>query len=195
MVSISAYTSKNLTWCFPFRYVGVVAISVKTYRFSALHKMNTAEEQNARLQRENDQMKAQLAAAQKALALKHLPLPTEEQEDGDDPGSWSYAGLCARYCAALRRETEYVESRTELVARLYLKEIAAGAHFTVSEGAAAETVIRAEKRIYALKTRLTAAEATVEAYKDARDRDLERIDTLEARVAELGEEGVAAAEK
>jgi hypothetical protein len=70
-----------------------------------------------------------------------------------------------------------------LVARLYLKEIAAGAHFTVSEGAAAETVLRAEKRIYALKTQLTVAEATVEAYKEARDRDLERIDTLEARVA------------
>lgn len=152
---------------------------------TAAHTIETIEEQNARLQRSNDWLTAQLAAAQKALVRKHLPMPTDDQEDGDDPDYWSYAGLVAKYCAALRRETEYEDARTELVARLYMKEITAGAHFTVSEGAAAEAVIKAEKRIYTLKARLTVAEANVEAYKAAWEKGMDRIDELE-RPAEGG---------
>jgi small-conductance mechanosensitive channel len=152
----------------------------------------TIEGENTRLARDNAWLKSQLAAAEKALALKHIPLPTLDQEDGDDPDYWSYAGLVAKYCAALRREAEYVDGRTELVARLYLKEMAAGAHFTVSEGAAADAVIRAEKRIYALKARLAQTEANVGAYKRAWEKEqdraaalAERVDELEGRIEEL----------
>lgn len=139
----------------------------------------TADEKMARLERDNAWLKSQLAAAEKALALKHLPLPTEEQEDGEDPDHWSYAGLVAKYCAVLRRNAEYVDARTELLARLYSKETVAGAHFTVSEGAAADAILQAAKRNYVLKASLAQAEANVEAYKKAWERALERVEVLE----------------
>ncbi len=151
--------------------------------------MNTdTENENARLQRDNDWLKAQLAAAEKALALKHLPLPPEDEDeddtaDGEDPEYWSYAGLVAKYCALMRRNSEIVDGHTELLARLFRKETVAGAHFTVSEGAAADAVMMAEKRIYALKARLGQAEADVEAYKRAWEKEQERVEELEGLLA------------
>lgn len=132
----------------------------------------TAEEDNVRLQRDNDWLKAQLDAAQKTLALKHLPMPTEEQDDGDDPDYWSYAGLCAKYCAVLRRNAEIVDGHAELLSRLYAKEMHKGASFTVSEAMAADAVIMAERRIHTLKARLAHAEATAQAYKKAWEKAL-----------------------
>ena len=160
---------------------------------AATEAVETAEEKMARLERDNAWLKSQLAAAEKALALKHLPLPTDDQEDGDDPEYWPYAGLVAKYCAVLQRNAEYVDARTELLARLYSKETVAGAHFTVSEGAAADAILQAAKRNYMLKARLGQAEANVEAYKKAWEKSLERIDTLTARVAELERTAEAAA--
>ena len=145
----------------------------------------TAEEKMARLERDNAWLKSQMAAAEKALALKHLPLPTDDQDDGEDPEYWSYAGLVAKYCAVLRRNAEYVDARTELLARLYSKEIVAGAHFTVSEGAAADAILQAAKRIYVLKASLAQAEANVEAYKRAWEKEQDRNEALAARIEEL----------
>ena len=145
----------------------------------------TAAEKMARLERDNSWLKSQMAAAEKALALKHLPLPTDDQEDSEDPEYWSYAGLVAKYCAALRRNDEYVDGRTDLLARLFLKEMAHGARFTVSEGEAADLVIRAERRIRGLKARLGQVEADVGAYKRAWGRELERNEALTARIEEL----------
>lgn len=145
----------------------------------------TIEEKMARLERDNAWLKGQLAAAERTLALKHIPMPTEEQEDGEDPEHWNYAGLVAKYCALLRRNDEYTDGRADLLARLFLKEMAHGARFTVSEGAAADAVIRADKRIRGLKALLGKAEADVSVYKMARERDMDHIDELTARIAEL----------
>jgi hypothetical protein len=145
----------------------------------------TLAEENARLKRDNEWLKRQVAAAEKALSLKHLPMPTEEQEDGEDPDHFSHAGLIAKYCAVMRENTEFIVGRTELVARLYLKEMAAGAHFTVSESEAADLVIKADKQIRHFRNQLTYEKAKVDAHEAAHVRNLERIDALEAQIRDL----------
>lgn len=139
----------------------------------------TLAEENARLKRDNEWLKRQIAAAEKALSQKHLRLPTDEEDDGDDPDYFSHAGLIAKYCAVLRENTEFIASRAELLARLYLKEMAAGARFTVSEGEAVELVLKADKRIRALTTQLVYEKAKVDAHVAAHISNLERIDALE----------------
>lgn len=160
-----------------------MSTTTDTENTAATAVAETIEEKMARLERDNAWLKGQLAAAEKTLALKHIPMPTEEQEDGEDPDHWNYAGLVAKYCAVLRRNDEYVDARTELLARLFRKEIVAGAHFTVSEGAAAEAVTMAEKRIYALKVRLGKADADVEAYKRGWAKEQDRVEELEGLLA------------
>jgi hypothetical protein len=142
----------------------------------------TLAEENSRLKRDNEWLKRQIAAAEKALSQKHLRFPTDEEEDGDDPDYFSHAGLIAKYCAVLRENTEFITNRTELLARLYLKEMAAGARFTVSESEAADLIIKADKQIRALTAQLASAKAKVDAHEAAHVRNLEHIDALEEQL-------------
>ena len=159
-------------------------MNTDTENTAAAAAPETVEAENARLQRDNAWLKAQLVAAEKTLAMTHLPLPPDDYDDEEeDPPYWTYARLAARYCAVLRRNDEIVDGHTELLARLFRKETVAGAHFTVSEGAAADAVMMAEKRIYALKARLGKAEADVEAYKRAWAKEQDRVEVLEGLLA------------
>ena len=170
-------------------------MNTDTENIAAAAAPETVEAENARLQRDNAWLKAQLVAAEKTLAMTHLPLPPDDYDDEEDPPYWTYARLAARYCAVLRRNDEIVDGHTELLARLFRKETVAGAHFTVSEGAAADAVMMAEKRIYALKARLVKAEADVEAYKRAWEKEQDRVEELEAAAAAAATAGEGEAGK
>ena len=150
----------------------------------------TMEEENARLKRDNEWLTRQIAAAEKALSQKHLALPTDEEDDGDDPDYFYHAGLIAKYCAALRKNSELTDNNAELCAHLYKKNIAAGVGFvTLTESAAADKILLFDRRIRELKTALQRSVGELEVYKVAHERQYETIDALKKRITEL-EEGM-----
>lgn len=136
-------------------------------------------EENARLKRDNEWLTRQIAAAQKALSQKHLALPTDEEDDGDDPDYFSHAGLIAKYCALLRKNSELVESNAEICAHLYAKNTG-----VLTESAAAEKIILFDRRIRELKIALQRSIGDLDAYKMVHERE---IDALKKRIAELEE--------
>lgn len=140
-----------------------------------------AEEKMGRLERNNAWLKSQMAAAEKVLALRYLPKPLDDDEGSDDPDYWSYAGLVAKYCAALRRESEYIDGRTDLLAALYTKEVyGRGARVTVKEAEAGIALCAADRRIKQLKEEVRRCKADLVCAQA-------RNDELFARVVELSE--------
>lgn len=66
-----------------------------------MNTIETLQEENACLKRNAEWYEKQLAAAQKAIAQKFLPIPTFEEDLSDDADYFSYAGLAAMYCDVL----------------------------------------------------------------------------------------------